>query len=106
MRYGFEHAFDEAERSQLALLHLCQGFVDVELLKAMGYPKADWGLPGVRDLTRETGIALLDRAAEVGLLTAQGHGYYAIHPALPWFFRGLFVQYYAGRERVAQRIGL
>ncbi|MFQ5614650.1 MAG: CHAT domain-containing protein, partial [Anaerolineae bacterium] len=25
--YGFEHAFDEAERAQLALLHLFQGFV-------------------------------------------------------------------------------
>ena len=32
---------------------------------------------------------LLDRAAEIGLLTAHGGGYYAIHPAVPWFFRRL-----------------
>jgi hypothetical protein len=33
-------------------------------------------------LTHEQGIALLDRAAEVGLLNAHGGGYYSIHPAL------------------------
>jgi hypothetical protein len=38
-------------------------------------------------LTRETGIAILDKAADIGLLTAHGGGYYTIHPALPWFFR-------------------
>ena len=32
-------------------------------------PKANWCLPEVRGLTFEAGIALLDRAAEVGLLT-------------------------------------
>ena len=53
----------------------------------MGDPEADWCLPEVRGLTREAGIALLDRAAEIGLLTAHGGGYYAIHPALPWYFR-------------------
>ncbi|HUT89275.1 MAG TPA: CHAT domain-containing protein, partial [Thermoguttaceae bacterium] len=90
LSYGFEHAFSEAERKQLALLHLFQGFVDVDALKAMGHPEAPWCLPAVRGLTREVGIALLDRAAEVGLLTAHGGGYYTIHPALPWFFKGLF----------------
>ena len=44
----------------------------------------------MRGLTREQGIQLLDRAAEVGLLTAHGRGYYSIHPALPWFLRRLF----------------
>jgi hypothetical protein len=29
----------------------------------------------------------LDRAAEIGLLTALGDGYYTIHPALPWHLR-------------------
>jgi tetratricopeptide (TPR) repeat protein len=48
----------------------------------------------VRDLTREAGIALLDRAAEIGLLTAFGHGYYGVHPALPWYLKRLFEQYY------------
>jgi tetratricopeptide (TPR) repeat protein len=94
LSYGFEHAFSEAERKQLALLHFFQGFVDVKTLCFMGTPAADWCLPEVRGLTRETGIALLDRASEVGLLTALGSGYYSIHPALPWFFRSLFSQYY------------
>lgn len=92
--YGFEHAFTENERKQLALLHFFQGFVDVDALRWMGNPDADWGLLTVRGLTREAGIALLDRAAEVGLLTAYGGGYYDIHPALPWYFKTLFDQYY------------
>jgi tetratricopeptide (TPR) repeat protein len=37
---------------------------------------------------------LLDRAAEVGLLTSYGKGYYAIHPALPWYFQHLFTTVY------------
>ncbi len=94
LSYGFENAFTETERKQLALLHFFQGFVDVDALRAMGNPEADYCLPEVRGLTREAGIALLDRAAEIGLLTAHGGGYYSIHPALPWYFRSLFEQYY------------
>ncbi len=45
-------------------------------------------------LQHETGIAILDKAADIGLLTSHGGGYYTIHPALPWFFRSLFEQYY------------
>jgi hypothetical protein len=94
LSYGFEHAFTEEERKQLALLHLFQGFVDVGVLRLMGAPEAEWCLPDVKGLTREAGIALLDRAAEVGLLTAMGGGHYRIHPALPWYFRQLFEQHY------------
>ena len=90
LSYGFEAAFSPDERKILALLYLFQGFVDVDVLRLMGDPKADWCLDAVHGLTRERGIALLDRAAEIGLLTAQGGGYYGIHPALPWFFRELF----------------
>jgi hypothetical protein len=42
--YGFTHAFDQAERAQLALLHLFQGVVDVDALAMMG----DLGQPGGR----------------------------------------------------------
>jgi tetratricopeptide (TPR) repeat protein len=90
--YGFTHAFSEAERAQLALLHLFEGFINVDALTILGDP----GQPGgpvaavVVDLTREQGIGLLDRAAEVGLLTAYGEGFYGIHPALPWYFAELF----------------
>ena len=98
LSYGFEHAFSEQDRKRLALLHFFQGFVDVDALKAMGNPEAEWCLPELRALTREEGIVLLERAAEVGLLTAHGGGYYTIHPALPWFFKELHDQHYSHRE--------
>ena len=82
LNYGFEHAFSEPERKQLALLHLFQGFVEVSALRWMGQPEGEWCLPEVRGLTRNAGIALLDRAAEVGLLTAIGGGYYSTEEAL------------------------
>jgi hypothetical protein len=92
LSYGFDTGFTENERKVLALLHLFQGFVDVDALQAMGHPTAEWCLAAVRGLTRERGIALLDRAAEIGLLHAHGGGYYGIHPALPWYFRALFAR--------------
>jgi len=98
LAYGFEHAFTEAERRQLALLCFFQGFANVDALTGMGHPEADWCLPELRGLTRDAGIALLDRAAEVGLLTALGCGCYRIHPAVPWFFKGLFDQHFPSRS--------
>lgn len=92
--YGFAHAFSEDKQKILALLHFFQGFVNVDVLVAMGNPKVDWHLPEMRGLTREVGITLLDRAAEVGLLTALGGGCYTIHSALPWYFKSLFDHYY------------
>jgi tetratricopeptide (TPR) repeat protein len=97
LSYGFASAFTETERKQLALIHFFQGFVDARVLLLMGNPKADYALPELRDLTPQGSIALLDRAAEIGLLTAHGNGYYAIHPALPWYFKALFDQYYSGQ---------
>ncbi len=98
LNYGFEHAFNDNERQQLALLHLFQGFVNVDALRHMGNLKMktgeDHSLPAVRDLDRNAGIVLLDRAAEIGLLTAHGGGFYTIHPALPWFLKSLFVKFY------------
>ena len=98
LSYGFDNAFSKEERKQLALLHFFQGFVDVDIFLLMGYPKADWCLPEVRGLTRNSGIALLDRAAEAGLLTSHGNGYYAIHPAVPWFLKTLFEDSYADSD--------
>jgi tetratricopeptide (TPR) repeat protein len=94
LSYGFSTAFTDDERKVLALLHLFQGFVDVDALGMMGDPEAEWCLAAVRGLTRERGIALLDRAAEIGLLHAHGGGHYGIHPALPGYFRGLFSRYF------------
>ena len=39
-------------------------------------------------------MALLDRAAAIGLLSPLGGGYYAIHPALPWYFTTLYTAAY------------
>jgi tetratricopeptide (TPR) repeat protein len=109
LQYGFEHAFTEPERQRLALLHFFQGFVDVVTLQAMGgdptllrenQEAPDWVLPDLRGVDRESWIALLDRAAEVGLLTAHGGGYYTIHPALPWFFKGLFDEHWPATDRL------
>ncbi|EDN72041.1 hypothetical protein BGS_0060 [Beggiatoa sp. SS] len=73
----------------MALLHFFQGFVDVDALRYMGDPEIG-NLPELQDLTRESGIKLLNRAAEIGLLTEHGNGFYSIHPALPWYFKQLF----------------
>jgi tetratricopeptide (TPR) repeat protein len=94
LQYGFKHAFTEKENKKLALLFFFQGFVDVVVLQAMGHPEAEWSLPEVKGMTREEWINLLDRAAEVGLLTQLSGGYYHIHPALPWYFKRLFERYY------------
>jgi tetratricopeptide (TPR) repeat protein len=94
LSYGFGNAFSEDERKILALLHLFQGFVQVGALCTMSAPDAEWRLDNLRGLTREQGIALLNRTAELGLLNAYGGGCYGIHPALPWYFRDLFVRYY------------
>jgi hypothetical protein len=48
----------------------------------------------VAGLTREQGIGLLDRAAEVGLLSGYDQDFYGIHPALPWYFAELFTEVY------------
>jgi tetratricopeptide (TPR) repeat protein len=105
LSYGFGEAFSEDERKILALLHLFQGFVQVGALCAMGHPDAEWCLDTLRGLAPEQGIALLDRAAELGLLGGRGSGAYGIHPALPWYFRDLFERCYpadaGGRTRRA-----
>jgi len=103
LSYGFEHAFNETERKQLALLHFFQGFVNVTTLCLMGNPENSACLSEMLGLTREIGIALLDRAAEIGLLTSQGEGNYFIHPALPWYFKNLFNQYYLSSPAISEQ---
>jgi tetratricopeptide (TPR) repeat protein len=89
LTYGLAAAFTEPERARLAVLDMFQDTVDVDALAIMGDKGSPWAVPALAGLTREAGVGLLDRAAEIGLLTALGGGHYAIHPALPWFFRRL-----------------
>ena len=103
LSYGFAHGFSETERAELALLHLFHGFVDVDAVLLMGASDQLWTIAAVRGATRETLIALFDRAAEIGLLTALGDGYYSIHPALPWFFRNLFERHHANEAGARAR---
>ena len=94
LNYGFDHAFSETERRRLALMHLFRRLVDVRALCRMGAPKAAWCLPTVRGLTHKDGVALLDRAAEVGIVSAVHDGCYVMHPALPAHLNLLFDRYY------------
>ncbi len=96
LSYGFTHAFTTAERGQLAVLHLFRDTVDADALRGMGDPDTagDDAVPELAGLTRDTAIALLDRAAAIGLLSPLGGGYYAIHPALPWYFTTLYAATY------------
>mgnify|MGYP002713130173 CR=1 FL=1 len=92
LAYGFQDSFDEVERRQLALLYLFQGYAHADILHYMG--GGEWALPELSTMTRKDAIALLDRAAEIGLLSRIDFCIYSIHPALPWFFRRLFRSYY------------
>ena len=94
--YGFATAFTDVERARLAVLHLFRDTTNVDALRYMGDPEAvgDDTVPELAGLDREAGIVLLGRAADIGLLTALGGGYYQIHPALPWYFTTLFTNAY------------
>ncbi len=101
--HGYERAFEEEEHRRLALLHLFQGYVDLNVLCWMGHPDAPWGLESIRNLGREPWVALLDRASQAGLLTPRGGDCYGIHPALPFFFPRMFERFWKGEEEAAQR---
>ena len=95
LSYGFARAFTGDERARLAVLHLFRDTADVDALRAMGNPGlGEDQVPELAGLGRDAGIALLDRAADIGLLTSLGGGYYQIHPALPWYFTTLFTTTY------------
>lgn len=95
LSYGLTHSFTEVEHAILALLALFQGFAEADNLCRMGNPGLDGGpVQAVAGLDRDAGIDLLNRAAEIGLLTAQGSGRYTVHPAIPWLLQPLFAQHY------------
>jgi tetratricopeptide (TPR) repeat protein len=103
LSYGFARAFTDAERAQLAVLHLFRDTVDVDALRYMGDPDitGEDAVPELAGLDRDPGIALLDRAAGIGLLESLGGGYYQIHPALPWYFTTLYTTTYGPPEAPA-----
>ena len=107
LSYGFAQAFADVERARLAVLHLFRDTADVDAVRYMGNRDVtgeEDAVPELAGLTREAAIALLDRAADIGLLASLGGGYYSIHPALPWYFTSLFSTTYGQPgEPAAQR---
>ncbi|HEV3294709.1 MAG TPA: tetratricopeptide repeat protein, partial [Streptosporangiaceae bacterium] len=105
LSYGFAQAFTDAERAQLAVLHLFRDTADVDVLSYMGDPEVagEDEVPELAGLAREAGIALLDRAAGIGLLESLGGGYYQIHPALPWYFTTMFTTTYGQASSPARQ---
>ena len=93
--YGFRHAFKDDELPIIALLHLFQGTVDVDVLRYMGRA-GDHALPELKGKTKEHLVDLLARAKDTGLLAQIGPAYFTIHPALPWFLSQLFARLYDG----------
>ena len=95
LAYGFAHAFTEPERARLAFLHLLRETVNIDALQYMGDPEIaqDDAVDALAGAGRESLTALLGRAAELGLLTDVGGGFYGLHPALPWFFTDLFAHH-------------
>ncbi len=94
--YGFTTAFTDDERAILALLHLFRDTVNIDALRLMGESETA-GADAVTTLTgldRDAISRMLDRAADIGLLTPLGGGYYGIHPALPWYFYTLYRHHY------------
>jgi tetratricopeptide (TPR) repeat protein len=106
LSYGFGQAFTGTERAKLAALHLFRDTADVDALRSMGNSEmaGEDAVPELARFDRDTGIDLLDRAADIGLLTSLGGGYYQIHPALPWYFTTLFTATYGpAGDPAAQR---
>lgn len=101
--YGFQHAFNDSERKILAMLHFFQGYINVDVLVSMFDPEMPWHIDNTERLTRDEGIRILSRAADIGLLTDLGRGHYRIHAALPWYFRSIFQHYYPGKVEEAVR---
>ena len=106
LSYGFARAFSDAERGQLAVLHLFRDTVDADVLRLMGDSAivGEDAVPQLAGFTRESAIALLDRAVEIGLLTALGGEYFLIHPALPWYFKSLFDDEYGASGPTARLV--
>src|SRR5271157_266310 len=105
LNYGFEHSFKEVERRQLALLHLFHQYLNADILFFMCQQGNPYSLPNMDDTEGASGKALLDRAAEIGLLTrAAGTAYYSLHPALPWFLKKHFDRYYRDSESAAAEV--
>jgi len=96
LRYGFDGAFTDLEREQLAVLHLFRKYVTVYEFDALGYAHAPWYLDSLRGIASN---ALFAKAASVGLLSSMVPHVFAIHPALSWFLAEQFSAFYPAEPK-------
>ena len=96
LSYGFAHAFTDAERGQLAVLHLFRDTIDADALRLMGDPdtSGDDAVPAAsraqpRHRYRAAGPGRRHRPAD-----SPRRRLLPIHPALPWYFTTLYTAAY------------
>lgn len=94
LNYGFEYGFTEDEQKVLAPLFLFQGYVNGHLYTTMGKAPKPWHLAEFDSFSISDVASILERAAELGLLTSRGGAHFEIHPALPWFLKTIHEKYY------------
>jgi tetratricopeptide (TPR) repeat protein len=97
LSYGFASAFCVQDRALLALLHFFQRTVSSLTLAAMlATLKQNCTVERVQlqiQSVEEADVArVLQKAAEIGLLTPLNELVYLVHPALPWYFHRLFTE--------------
>lgn len=105
LQYGFENAFSEDEGKAVALLQFFQGFVGLASFVSMATvppSEADWSLQETQGFSWEHLEDIIARASETGLLGRHAGGnYFPVHPALPWFLRGILSQHYPELEQAS-----
>lgn len=74
----------EADVAVLANVSCFTGAVNVLVVFGMGHIPSPWSVDTIRQMTIEQVEAVLDRAADAGLLRCVMPGTYALHPALGW----------------------
>jgi tetratricopeptide (TPR) repeat protein len=91
----------EITRQRLGPLALFQGFVNTAVLHALCDVQDAPAL--LQGLQQEQWVAVLDQAAEIGLLRRTGENYYEVHPALPWFLHDLLMEALPDQQAWLQR---
>ena len=96
LSYGFAQAFTDAERAQLAVLHLFRDTADVDASATWATRRSPGRMrcPSWPGWTARPGSRCWTGPADIGLLESLGGGYYQIHPALPWYFTTLYTTSY------------
>lgn len=100
LSYGFEHAFDRDELKKLAVLSVFHEAIEAALICEMGNPERPHCLAELKGISRDAVSGLLMRAAEIGLISRAENVLdpaksecFLLHPAVPWFLKGLAAKY-------------